>query len=286
LTASDIDEVLLVGGSTRTPLVSRRLKEEFRKQPRIEVDPDLCVAAGAAIQAAMIAGIDVTASAVLVDITPYTYGTSALGELNGDMYPYMYVPIIHKNSSLPLSKTDVFYTVMDNQEAVEVRIFQGEDNDALNNIQIGEFMVEGLTQAPQGNPILLSLELDLNGILHVSAKEKNTGLEKSIVIDNAISRFEEAEMAEAKERIKEIFGESGEGAVVVDKGTDNHHIVVQQARALVEKGERMLENASSEDREDIVNVIETINDAISNKDFAALKEPMEQLSDIIYYLES
>jgi molecular chaperone DnaK (HSP70) len=283
LTASDIDEVLLVGGSTRTPLVSRRLKEEFRKQPRIEIDPDLCVAAGAAIQAAMIAGIDITASAVLVDITPYTYGTSALGELNGEMYPYMYVPIIHKNSSLPLSKTDVFYTVMDNQEAVEVRIFQGEDNDALNNIQIGEFMVEGLTQAPQGNPILLSLELDLNGILHISAKEKNTGLEKSIVIDNAISRFEEAEMAEAKERIKEIFGESGEGAVVVEQDTDNHLV---QARALIEKGERMLENASSEDREDIVNVIETINDAISNKDFAALKEPMEQLSDILYYLES
>lgn len=284
LTASDIDEVLLVGGSTRTPLVSQRLEKEFRKQPRIEVDPDLCVAAGAAIQAAIIAGTEVSTSAALVDITPYTYGTSALGDLNGQMYPYVYVPIIHKNSSLPLSKTEVFYTVTDNQEAVEVRIFQGEETDALNNIQIGEFMVEGLSQAPQGDPILLKLDIDLNGILHVSAKEKNTGLEKSIVIDNAISRFEGASMAAAKERIKEIFGESDE-AVLVDKKTENHHTVVQ-AHALVEKAERMLDEASAEDREDMVNVIETINDTIAKKDFDSLSVPMEQLSDILYYLES
>jgi len=283
LTASDIDEILLVGGSTRTPIVSDRLAEEFNLQPRLDVDPDLCVASGAAIQAAMIAGTDVSASAVLVDITPYTYGTSAIGELHGDWYPHKYVPIIHKNSALPLTKSEVFYTMRDNQEAVEVKIFQGEKHDALDNTPIGEFLVEGLSRVAQGNPILLSLDLDLNGILHVSAKEKNTGLEKSIVIDNVISRFEEAEMEAAKERIQEIFGE--EETVVVDKKADAHHAVVQ-ARALVEKAERMLEDASPEDREDMVNVIETINDAIAKEDFAALKDPMDQLSDILYYLES
>ena len=290
LTASDIDEILLVGGSTRTPIVGDRLKDELRISPRLEVDPDLCVAAGAAIQAAMIAGADVSASAVLVDITPYTYGTSAIGELDGELYPYRYVPIIHKNSSLPVAKTEVFYTMRDNQEAVEVRVFQGEEPDALNNIQIGEFMVEGLSLVPQGNPILVELELDLNGILHVSAQEKRTGLEKSIVIDNVISRFEEVEMEAAKERILEIFGEDGGGATVdkdVDthKKVDSHHVVVQ-ARALVEKAQRMLDDASAEDREDMVNVIETINDAIATEDFAALNAPIEQLSDILYYLES
>ncbi len=285
LTASDIDEILLVGGSTRTPVVSERLKEEFRLQPHIEVDPDLCVATGAAIQAAMIAGVEVSASAVLVDITPYTYGTSAIGELEGEFYPYKYVPIIHKNSSLPLVKTEVFYTMRDKQEAVEVKIYQGEDPDALNNIQIGEFMVEGLSQVPQGNPILLKLELDLNGILDVSAMEKNTGLEKSIVIDNAISRFEEAEMAAAKDRLKKIFGENSEGVRITDQEADTHHAIVQ-ARALVEKAERMLDNASPEDKEDMVNVIEMINDAITKEDLTALKEPMDQLSDILYYLES
>jgi molecular chaperone DnaK len=283
LIASDIDEILLVGGSTRTPLVSQRLEEEFRKQPRLEVDPDLCVATGAAIQAAMIAGADV--SAVLVDITPYTYGTSAVGELDGEFYPYKYVPIIHKNSSLPISKTEVFYTMVDNQEQVEVHIFQGEEPDALNNIQIGEFMVEGLSRAPANNPILLKLELDLSGVLHVSAIEKNSCLEKSIVIDNAISRFEEGEMEAAKERILEIFGEDSTDALVVEPKADSHHAVVQ-ARALVEKAERMLDDASAEDREDMVNLIEAINDAITKKDYAALKEPMDQLSDILYYLES
>jgi len=268
LVASDIDEILLVGGSTRTPLVSQRLEAEFKQQPRLEVDPDLCVATGAAIQAAIIAGDKVATSAVLVDITPYTYGTSAIGELNGELYPYTYVPIIQKNSSLPIMKTDVFYTMRDNQEAVEIRIYQGEDTDALNNIQIGQFMVEGLSQVPQGNPILLKLELDLNGILDVSAVEKNTGLAKSIVIDNAIYRFEADEMAAAKKRIDTIFGDD-----------DNHHTIVQ-AKALIEKAERMLDQASSEDSEDIINLIEAI------KDKNDLKASMDELSDILYYLES
>ena len=285
LTASDIDEILLVGGSTRTPLVSQRLTEEFRLEPHIEVDPDLCVASGAAIQAAIIAGDDVSASAILVDITPYTYGTSALGELNGEFYPYKYVPIIHKNSALPLAKSEVFFTMRDNQEAVEVKIFQGEDEDALNNIQLGEFTVEGLSQVPEGNPIILSLTLDLNGILHVFAKEKNTGLEKSIVIDNAISRFEGAKLETAKDRINEIFGEQSIEGIIIDQETDYHHTIVQ-ARALVEKAERMLENASAEDREDMVNMIESINDAITKQALADLKEPIDQLSDILYYLES
>ncbi len=282
LTVSDIDEILLVGGSTRTPLVSQRLQEEFGQPPRLEVDPDLCVAAGAAIQAAMIAGAEV--SAVLVDITPYTYGSSAVGELNGALYPYKYVPIIHKNTSLPVSKTEVFYTMVDNQEQVEVQVYQGEDSDALNNIQIGQFMVKGLSRSPSGNPILLKLELDLSGVLHVSAIEKKTGLQKSIVIDNALSRFEEGEMETAKGRIQELFGDSSE-TVEVQSEADGHHAVVQ-ARALVEKAERMLEEASAEDKEDMVNLIETINDTLAKEEFSALNEPMDQLSDILYYLES
>lgn len=285
MTASDIDEILLVGGSTRTPVVSQCLEDEFHLAPRSEVDPDLCVATGAAIQAAIISGCDVTASAVLVDITPYTYGTNAISERDGEMYPFVYVPIIHKNSPLPLTKTEVFYTVFDNQEKVEVRVYQGEDPDALNNHQLGEFLIEGLSKVPAGNPILVTLHLDVNGILHVSAKEKRTGLEKSIVIENAISRFEEGELTKARERINALFGEELAQAKTVTKDSDVHHVVVQ-AQALVEKAERMLENASAEDREDIINLMETIKDAITNKEFAALHKPMEQLSDILYYLES
>jgi molecular chaperone DnaK (HSP70) len=280
LTVSDIDEILLVGGATRTPLVVRRLEEDLSMQPRGEVHPDLCVAIGAALQAATIAGGE--AASVLVDITPYTFGTSAVGELDGMPYPYMYVPIIRKNTPIPTSKSEVFFTMVDNQQAVDVNIYQGEDPDALNNTKIGEFRVEGLSKVPAGNPIVMSLDLDLDGILHVSAREKSTGLAKSITIDNAISRFE-AEKGAAKKRIETLFGE--EAMPAKDTGEAGHHLQVQ-ALALVEKAERMLEDATAEDREDMVNLIEVIRDRLQSHDLDALEAPMAELSDILYYMES
>jgi len=168
LTPADIDEIVLVGGSTRTPCIRERLYNEFGFEPHSEVDPDLCVAMGAAIQAAMISGQEV--NAVLVDITPYTYGTSAIGYLNDEYYPFTYVPIIHKNTALPNRKTEAFVTNHDGQEVINVKIYQGEDPDALNNIKIGEFLVEGLQDVEAGNVITLTLALDINGMLNVSSK--------------------------------------------------------------------------------------------------------------------
>jgi molecular chaperone DnaK len=285
LTASDIDEILLVGGSTRTPVVSERLFEEFRLEPQRNVDPDLCVAMGAAIQAAVIAGESV--SAVLVDVTPYTYGTSAIGELNGEPYPFMFVPIIRKNTPLPVSKTEAFYTSYDGQTEVKISVYQGEDPDALNNIEIGEFMIKGLRDVPSGNVITLRLDLDLNGILHVSAREKETGLEKSITINNAIARFQEEEMERAKARVNALFGPST-GTVVeaeVSVETGHHHAEVK-ARALVEKAQKLLEKAGDEDKEDMIDLIEQINDALAAKDYTAVDAAMETLADILYYLET
>ena len=172
LTSSQIDEILLVGGATRTPVIRARLFDVFGKPARGEVDPDLCVAMGAAIQGAAMAGEKV--SAVLVDVTPYSFGTSAIGELDGEIYPYRYVPIIHKNTPIPVRKSEAFHTIHDNQQSVDVHIYQGENDDALENIEIGEFRVEGLGAAPAGNTIILDLTLDRDGILHVSAKEKAT----------------------------------------------------------------------------------------------------------------
>jgi molecular chaperone DnaK (HSP70) len=288
MTVADIDEVLLVGGATRTPLVTERLEREFKQQPRGEVDPDLCVAMGAAIQAALIAGQ--TVSAVLVDITPYTFGTSALGEIDGIPTIHRYVPIVHKNTPIPVTKSEVFYTLHDNQKAVDVKIYQGEDLNALNNIKIGEFFVEGLSKAPAGNPIVMRLSLDLDGVLNVSAMEKSTGLEKSITIDNAFRRYEKEEVAQAQARINALFDEEEaiEEAELLEEDASEaqaQHIQVQ-ARALVEKAERMLEEAAPEDREDMVNLIETIQDAMTAKDSAVLREAMDELSDILYYLES
>jgi molecular chaperone DnaK (HSP70) len=139
-----------------------------------------------------------------------------------------------------------------------------------------------LSKVPAGNPILLTLNLDLDGILHVYAKEKRTGLEKSITIENAISRFEGDELAQAKERIGQLFGESADQ---IPQSVTLHQQIVQ-ARALVEKAEHLLEKASADDREEMINLIETIKDAIAKEDVDGLSKPTEQLSEILYYLES
>ena len=237
-TSADIDEIILVGGSTRTPCIRERLLNEFGFEPHSEVDPDLCVTMGAAIQAAMIAGQAV--DKVLVDVTPYTYGTSAIGTLDGMPYPFMFVPIIHKNSVLPNRKTEAFTTSHDGQEAVEVTIYQGEDPDALNNIKIGEFRVEGLLDVAAGNIITLTLGLDLNGILQVSAQEKETGLEKSITIKNALSQFEGDSLDTAKQRLTSLFGQMDPRVIEPDSlDVDEESVVpeIEAAQVLIVKAE-------------------------------------------------
>jgi molecular chaperone DnaK (HSP70) len=279
MSVSQLDEILLVGGATRTPLISRRLEAELGLQPRAEVDPELCVAAGAAIQGAVIGGGPV--SSVLVDVTPYTFGTSALGDWKGELYPYKFVPLIRKNSVVPTSKSEVFYTAYEGQTTVEVMVYQGEDPDALNNTEIGRFLIEGLEDVPGGNPIIATFSLDLNGILHVNAREKGTGLEKSISIDNAIARFEEQQMEQARVRIDELFG--GEAAAREDNAQQREFT---QARALIEKAERLMEEAGEDDREDLVDLIEGVTDAMNSQDPGALRNTSEQLTDLIFYMES
>jgi molecular chaperone DnaK (HSP70) len=272
---SDLDEVLLVGGATRTPLIQRRLEKELGIQPRSELDPDLCVATGAAIQAAVIAGERV--SQVLVDITPYTFGTSAIAELNGEMYPYTFIPLIRKNTPIPVTKSEAFYTIVDGQMAIEVNVYQGEDPDALNNIRIGAYRIEGLSDVPAGNTIVTTFSLDINGILQVTSREKRSGLEKHITIENATARFEEQEMTAARERIQALI--AGE-----DAGQEQRESV--KAQALIEKAERLLEGAGTEDRDDLVDSIEAVRDALAEGDAQALEEATAGLSDLIFYLQS
>ncbi len=288
LTASDIDEIVLVGGSTRTPCIRERLFNIFGFEPHSEVDPDLSVAMGAAIQAAMIAGQQV--DTVLVDVTPYTYGTSVLGMLNGETYPFTFVPIIHKNSALPIRKTDAFSTHHDGQETVEVNIFQGEDPDALNNIKVGEFKIEGLQDVAAGNIITLALDLDLNGILHVSAQEKATGMEKSITIKNALSQFESTSLDTAKQRITGLFGKLDTSSLEENEPeqlqTEEVAEEIKAARELISKAESLFDQISIEDKEDMVDLIETLTTCIEAADIEGLDDPVALLNDIIFYLES
>ena len=283
-TASDIDEILLVGGATRTPCIRERLYSEFGFEPHGEVDPDLCVALGAATQAAMIAGENV--SSVLVDVTPYTYGTSALGILDGEEYPYVFIPVIRKNSSLPVNRTEAFVTMHDSQEAVDVNVFQGEDADALNNIEIGHFRVTGLKDVPAGNIITINLSLDLDGLLNISAKEKSTGLEKSITIKNALSKLEDEELDTAKQRVNELFAKTDNAISEQDEKKHQDAPETEEARRLIKKAEELFDQISAEDKEDIIAIIDQINQCIEQQNFDAMQDPVEQLNDILFYLES
>ena len=225
-----VDKVILVGGASRTPLVTQLVRQAIQVEPRHEIDPDLIVAMGAAIQAGVIKG-QKTAS-ILVDITPYTFGTSAVGMLDGLLQENVFVPMIHRGTPLPARKGDVFLTMYDGQPAVDVRIYQGESPSAEDNIFIGNFLVEGLKDTPAGNQIILTLALDLNGVLEVTAVEKRTGLSKTVRMQagNGAATFD---LDQAREHLRAAFGPDP-AAPNRSKETDEdkqHVIVVGQGSA-------------------------------------------------------
>ncbi len=173
LSTSEISDVILVGGQTRMPLVQEKVKEFFGKDPRKDINPDEAVAAGAAIQGAVLAG-DVT-DILLLDVTPLTLGIETMG---GVM-----TPLIEKNTTIPTNKSQIFSTAEDNQTAVTVNVVQGERKQAKDNKQLGLFNLDGIPAAPRGMPqIEVSFDIDANGILNVSAKDKATNKEQSITI--------------------------------------------------------------------------------------------------------
>jgi molecular chaperone DnaK (HSP70) len=199
----DLDAILLVGGSTRIPLVSRVLEERAGIVPRHDIHPDLCVALGTGVLASRLCGHGV--DRVLVDVTPYSFGPSYLGERGGEPYEYCYHPIIRSNTALPVTRTDKYYTSFAYQEAVDIDIYQGDDPDALKNIPVGHFRVEGLRPTRESNPVLCRMRLDIDGILKVTAIEKETGKTKQITIDNALKPKSDAEIAAAREHLDALF---------------------------------------------------------------------------------
>ncbi len=267
---ADIDDVLLVGGSTRTPLVVERLEALFARPPKAAVDPDLCVAMGAAIQAGMLAGEPV--ASVLVDVTPYTFGTAIVGELDGRPHPKVFVPVIRRNTPLPASRSEVFYTLEDGQETVEVCVYQGEDPDAGNNLLVGSFTVEGLRRAPAPDPIVLRFDLDLDGMLRVTATEKATGLEKQVRIDKAVEPMDRQALARSHGKVAALFDEKDEPA--------------PRVRRLLNRAEAALARVNlAEDRAEMTRLIESLRAAMARGNEGEIERAAEALEELLYYLE-
>ncbi len=211
LTARDIDRVVLVGGSTRTPIISKLLESRLGRSPHREINPDLCVAMGAAVQGAIIAGQPI--DSILVDITPHTLGIRVLdrsdsfsffGGRNSESV-HRFAPIIRRGTPLPSSRSEMYATASDEQEAVEIDIYQGEYSDVRQNHRVGKFRIEGLSKVPSGNPIVVQFDLNLNGMLKVTAKEKITDLQKNIVIDSVFSDISSDQHKESKRRLSELW---------------------------------------------------------------------------------
>lgn len=295
-----VDEILLVGGATRTPLVSALLQETTGLTPRQELHPDLCVAFGAGVLAARLAGHDV--ERVLVDISPYSFGPSYFGLLDGIPSEHCYRPIIYRNTPLPVSRTESYFTMVDNQEGWRVSVYQGEDSNALNNILVGRFVIEGLSKVPAGNEILCRMDLDLDGILKVTATEKRTGLAKHITIEGATTAMSEAEVTRARRRMQAFFAEDEsedefdetegeestfavESARSAEDEERDRRVQISEARALLERSRRLLDTMNAEDREEAISLHEQVESALRVADWNQLHTAMTELADLLFYVE-
>jgi molecular chaperone DnaK len=268
-----------------------------------EVNPDLCVALGASIQAAIIDGQNV--GAVLVDITPHTLGIRCLEDVHGFQFPHRFAPIVHRNTPLPASRSEVFHTVYDRQSEVEVDVYQGESEDVRNNYRVGRFRIQGLAPVPAGNQIVVQLDLNLDGILKVTARERATGLQKQITIENALAQAQ-AERALSQRRLEDLWERSrGEGEEddegdgppdfeLEEEGGELPDLVpgpregqreAVQAKALLEKAERLLERVAAEDRAELERLMERIRTALTDRQWERLTEASNELADVLFYLE-
>jgi molecular chaperone DnaK (HSP70) len=298
----DMDAILLVGGSTRTPLVSRLLMETTGLEPRQDVHPDLAVALGAGVMAARLAGRAV--ERVLVDVSPYSFGVSYLGDRGGYPYPHCYKPIIRRNTPLPLTRTEQYMTSHPYQTEVDVHVYQGDDEDALKNILVGDFRVEGLTAMDEANEILCRMHLDLDGILEVAAVEKRTGKSKHIRIANALRAKSAEEIAAGRKRIQELYETRGEmvddawetaedheedvvdaGTRVIEMPAPVHPDADAEIEGLLERSRRLLTKMHAEDREEAIDLHEKIDTAMASGDAAALKGATAALKELLFFVE-
>jgi len=312
LRANQIDKVILVGGATRTPLIHEVLCERLGRPIHSEIEPDLAVAMGAAVQGGLIAGVDV--GPILVDITPHTLGISALGELNGFVSPHAFSPIIERNTPLPASRTEIYSTVHDDQDAARINVFQGENEDSRYNDKVGEFLIEGLAEVPAGNEVLVRLDLDLSGILKVTATERATGLAKHVVIDNAIERFRLRQRTDAADRIDAVFGTAQEplldlpatlrtdgpstgdrqdrGAALSESLLSSEgdsslpmREAIESAESLLAKAKTILPTANPEDRAELRSLLTELEEAMQARDFDEIRFVSHKVEDLVFYLQ-
>ena len=267
LSVSDIDEILLVGGQTRMPMVQEKVKAFFGKEPRKDLNPDEAVAVGAAIQGSVLSGD--TTDVLLLDVTPLTLGIETLGGIA--------TPLIEKNTTIPTQKSQVFSTAEDNQSAVTVHVIQGERKQAAQNKSLGQFNLADIPPAARGTPqIEVSFDLDANGILNVAAKDKNTGKVQSIII-KASSGLSDEDI-EKMVKDAEANAEDDKKFEALVQAKNNADMLVHATRKTIEEaGEKLTE----EEKTSVETSTVQLEEAIKKDSLEAIKAATKELNDLL-----
>ncbi len=275
LKPGDIDEVILVGGSTRIPKVQQVVKDLFEKEPHKGVNPDEVVAAGAAIQGAVLTG-DVK-DILLLDVTPLTLGIETLGGVFTKMTP--------RNTTIPTKKTEIFSTASDNQPSVEIHVLQGERDMASHNRTLGRFHLDGIPPAPRGIPkIEVSFDIDANGILHVSAKDTGTGKQQAITITGH-SGLDESEIDNMVKDAEAHSDEDKQRREVIEAKNQADQMVYSLEKLLRDNRDKVPEAEAQKIEEEITNTkkaIETDDLDLIKKATEALTQASHKLTEIMY----
>ena len=272
LTKDKIDDILLVGGQTRMPLVQKKVQDFFGKEPRKDLNPDEAVAIGAAIQGSVLSGD--TKDVLLLDVTPLTLGIETLGGVA--------TPLIEKNTTIPTQKSQVFSTAEDNQTAVTVHVIQGERKQAAQNKSLGQFNLTDIPPAARGMPqIEVSFDLDANGILNVSAKDKNSGKEQSIVIKASSGLSDE----DIEKMVKDAEANAEDDAKFEElvKVKNNADMLCHATRKTVsDSGDKL----SDEEKEQIEVAVKGLEDAVKAENVEQIEEATKALNDVLTPLSS
>ncbi len=264
--ASDIDEIIMVGGMTRMPLVQQKVKEFFGKEPNLSVNPDEVVAMGAAVQAGVLQG-DVK-DVLLLDVTPLTLGIETLGGVA--------TPLIERNTTIPASKSQVFSTAADQQPSVEIHVVQGERPIAADNKTLGRFILDGLPPAPRGVPqIEVSFDIDANGILNVKALDKGTNKEQKITI-TASSGLSEEEIEKMKKDAESHAEDDKKKKEIIELKNQADAVVFQSEKLLKESGDKM----KPEDKKELEGKLEELKKVKDVDNVDEIKSNLEEVNKI------